>query len=68
MDIATYARGMAAYNVWMNEKLFACAAELSDEDRSATSARSFGRFTARSTTSTSATRPGCSVSTASRSR
>src|SRR5262245_28083947 len=33
MDIATYARGMAAYNRWMNEKVYACAAELSDEER-----------------------------------
>jgi uncharacterized damage-inducible protein DinB len=33
MNIVTYARGMAAYNHWMNEKVYACAAELSDEER-----------------------------------
>ena len=33
MNIATYASNMAAYNAWMNEKLYASAAELSDEER-----------------------------------
>lgn len=33
MDIGTYARGMAAYNTWMNDKVYACTAELSDEER-----------------------------------
>lgn len=33
MNIATYAAGMAAYNAWMNDKLYACAAALSDEER-----------------------------------
>jgi uncharacterized damage-inducible protein DinB len=33
MNVATYARGMAAYNQWMNEKIYACAAGLSDEER-----------------------------------
>jgi uncharacterized damage-inducible protein DinB len=33
MNIATYARAMAAYNQWMNEKIYSCAAELSDEER-----------------------------------
>ena len=33
MNIATYAVGMAAYNAWMNDKLYACAAALSDEER-----------------------------------
>lgn len=33
MNVTTYASAMAAYNQWMNEKLFACAAELSDEER-----------------------------------
>jgi uncharacterized damage-inducible protein DinB len=33
MDLTNYARGMAAYNQWMNEKIYACAAELSDEQR-----------------------------------
>jgi uncharacterized damage-inducible protein DinB len=33
MNVTTYARGMAAYNEWMNEKMFSCASELSDEDR-----------------------------------
>lgn len=33
MNVTTYARGMAAYNQWMNEKLYACASELPDEVR-----------------------------------
>jgi len=33
MNVGTYARGMAAYNQWMNEKLYACAAELPDDAR-----------------------------------
>jgi uncharacterized damage-inducible protein DinB len=33
MDISTYASGMAAYNEWMNEKVYACAAALTDEQR-----------------------------------
>jgi uncharacterized damage-inducible protein DinB len=33
MDIREYASKMAAYNRWMNEKIYACAAELSDEER-----------------------------------
>ena len=33
MNITTYARGMAAYNQWMNGKIYACSAELSDEER-----------------------------------
>ena len=33
MNATTYATGMAAYNAWMNEKIYACAAELSDEER-----------------------------------
>jgi uncharacterized damage-inducible protein DinB len=33
MNVTTYARGMAAYNQWMNEKVYACAAELTDEER-----------------------------------
>jgi uncharacterized damage-inducible protein DinB len=33
MNINTYASAMAAYNTWMNEKLYACAAELTDQAR-----------------------------------
>lgn len=33
MNVTTYARGMAAYNQWMNEKVYSCAANLSDELR-----------------------------------
>lgn len=33
MNVTTYARGMSAYNQWMNEKIYACSAELSDEQR-----------------------------------
>jgi uncharacterized damage-inducible protein DinB len=33
MNVNTYTRGMAAYNHWMNEKVYCCAAELSDEQR-----------------------------------
>jgi uncharacterized damage-inducible protein DinB len=33
MNIATYATGMAAYNAWMNENIYSCAAALSDEER-----------------------------------
>lgn len=33
MHIRDYANGMAAYNRWMNEKVYACAATLSDEVR-----------------------------------
>lgn len=33
MNVNTYARGMAAYNQWMNEKIYACASELPDEAR-----------------------------------
>lgn len=33
MNITTYARGMAAYNQWMNEKIYSCSAQLSDEVR-----------------------------------
>lgn len=33
MNVTTYARGMAAYNQWMNGKIYACSAELSDEER-----------------------------------
>ena len=33
MDARKYARGMAAYNRWMNDKLYAAAAELSDAER-----------------------------------
>jgi uncharacterized damage-inducible protein DinB len=33
MQLRDYARAMAAYNRWMNEKLYACAGELSDEER-----------------------------------
>lgn len=33
MKITDYAVGMAAYNSWMNEKIFACAAEFSDAER-----------------------------------
>jgi uncharacterized damage-inducible protein DinB len=33
MRIRDYAVGMAAYNSWMNEKIFGCAAELSDNER-----------------------------------
>ena len=33
MDLRSYATGMAAYNAWMNEKVYACAAELSDAER-----------------------------------
>lgn len=33
MKILDYARAMAAYNEWMNEKLYRTAAELSDEER-----------------------------------
>jgi uncharacterized damage-inducible protein DinB len=40
MNAKTYARGMAAYNQWMNEKIFACASELSDEVRT----RDMGAF------------------------
>ncbi len=33
MQLREYAGGMAAYNQWMNEKLYAAAGELSDEER-----------------------------------
>jgi len=33
MNVTAYACGMAAYNQWMNEKIYACAAELTDEER-----------------------------------
>ena len=33
MQIKDYAVAMAAYNAWMNEKVYACAAELSDAER-----------------------------------
>ena len=33
MQIRQYAIGFAAYNEWMNEKLYACSAELSDAER-----------------------------------
>ena len=33
MKIQQYAAAMAAYNAWMNEKVYASAAELSDEER-----------------------------------
>jgi uncharacterized damage-inducible protein DinB len=33
MQLRTYARGMAAYNRWMNERLYAVAATLSEEER-----------------------------------
>jgi uncharacterized damage-inducible protein DinB len=33
MDANKYARGMAAYNTWMNHKLYTLSAELSDEER-----------------------------------
>ena len=33
MRIRDYAAGMAAYNAWMNERIFGCAAELSDTER-----------------------------------
>jgi uncharacterized damage-inducible protein DinB len=33
MRIKDYAVGMSAYNSWMNEKIFDCAAELSDAER-----------------------------------
>jgi uncharacterized damage-inducible protein DinB len=33
MHLTDYARGMAAYNRWMNEKVYAAAAELSDGER-----------------------------------
>lgn len=33
MKIRDYAIGLTAYNSWMNEKIFACAAELSDTEK-----------------------------------
>jgi len=33
MNVTTYARGMAAYNQWMNEKIYSCVAELTDDVR-----------------------------------
>ena len=33
MKTKDYAVGMAAYNAWMNERVYACCEELSDEDR-----------------------------------
>ena len=33
MNVTTYARGMAAYNQWMNEKIYTCSAALVDEAR-----------------------------------
>lgn len=33
MDARKYARGMAAYNAWMNHKLYTLSAELGDEQR-----------------------------------
>lgn len=33
MNVSTYGNGMAAYNQWMNEKVYGCALELSDEQR-----------------------------------
>lgn len=33
MNIRSYAVGMAAYNAWMNEKVYVRAAELSDDER-----------------------------------
>jgi len=35
MQIREYAVAMAVYNRWMNEKVYACAAELSDDERKA---------------------------------
>jgi uncharacterized damage-inducible protein DinB len=40
MQIAVYARGMTAYNRWMNEKIYAAAAELTEADRT----RDLGAF------------------------
>lgn len=33
MDLRSHARLMALYNRWMNDKLYACCAELGDDDR-----------------------------------
>jgi uncharacterized damage-inducible protein DinB len=33
MDLATQYRAFARYNAWMNERLYAAAATLSDEER-----------------------------------
>lgn len=33
MNVTTYARGMAAYNQWMNDRIYSCCAQLSDEVR-----------------------------------
>lgn len=33
MNINAYAKGMAAYNAWMNDKLYDCAARLTDAER-----------------------------------
>ncbi len=33
MNIREYATGLATYNTWMNEKVYACSADLPDADR-----------------------------------
>lgn len=42
MNLREYARAMAAYNVWMNEKIYAAAAELSDAERKQDRGAAFG--------------------------
>jgi uncharacterized damage-inducible protein DinB len=42
MRLRDYATGMAAYNRWMNEKVYAAAAELTDEERKRDLGAAFG--------------------------
>lgn len=42
MDIREYAVVMVAYNAWMNEKVYAAAAELTDEERKQDLGAAFG--------------------------
>lgn len=42
MKLRDYAVAMAAYNSWMNEKIYAAAAELSDEERKQDRGAAFG--------------------------
>jgi len=42
MRVRDYASAMAAYNRWMNEKVYAAAAELSDEERKRDLGAAFG--------------------------
>ena len=58
MFTGTYALLMAEYNRWMNEKLYAGCATLTDAERKRDGAPSSSRSTGRSTTCSGATAPG----------